>query len=86
VQDVPSWEMHIDIVEMDTPLVQVFQHAGGPLDNVTDDLCDVPGLTTERSVGTPTSSCASRSTVSAATMRWRIGWSGRCAALPVTPI
>ena len=36
----PSWEMHIDIVEMDTPLVQVFQHAGGPLDNVTDDLCD----------------------------------------------
>jgi len=40
VEDVPSWEMHIDIVEMDTPLVQVFQHAGDPLDNVTDDLCD----------------------------------------------
>ena len=29
-----------------------------------------PGLTTERSAGTPISSCASRSTVSAATMRW----------------
>jgi len=40
VHDVPSWEMHIDTVEMDTPLVQVFQHAGDPLDNVTDDLCD----------------------------------------------
>jgi hypothetical protein len=40
VQDVPSWEMHIDIVKMDTPIVQVFQHAGDPLDNVTDDLCD----------------------------------------------
>jgi len=38
VQDVPSWEMHIDIVEMDTPLAQVFQHAGDPLDEVRDDL------------------------------------------------
>src|SRR5262245_115988 len=28
----------------------------------------------------------SRSTVSAATMRWRIGWSGRCAALLAMPI
>jgi hypothetical protein len=76
VQDVPSWQMHIDIVEMDTRLVQMFQHAGDPLDKVRDDLCG-------RSRAHLTSSCASRSAVWAATMRWRIG---RCAALLATPI
>ena len=85
VQDVPSWEMHIDIVEMDTPLAQVSTLATHWTRSGT--ICpSVPGLITERSAGTHTSSCASRSTVSAATMRWQIGWSGRCAALLATPI
>jgi hypothetical protein len=30
--------MHIDLVEIDTPLMQVFPHAGDPLDKVSDDL------------------------------------------------
>jgi len=32
--------MHIDIVAMDTPLMQAFQHAGDPFDSVMDGLSD----------------------------------------------
>src|SRR5262245_6256340 len=39
-KDVPSFLMHIDIVAMDTPLLQAFQHAGDPFDSVMDGLSD----------------------------------------------
>jgi hypothetical protein len=39
-KDVPPCEMHVDIVAMDTPLMQAFQQAGDPFDGVMDGLSD----------------------------------------------